>query len=617
MSEKQIPFSFLTVTERAALSPEDFGDPERRLFPVMVQQDVTLAPNRISFFPDYETLKDRIISIALKKGFKLPDVWVSTETAETKATKATEEAEDKELETAVPTFSADSINADGSIVEFELDASTKTEAKDGEWVYRTGKVFEAGKYTDKKFEISPEEMCEAIADFKPVDLDLEHMPTVLDGKLGKLEAVTLGSDGWSLIGTVRLPKWLDTQLGDAGRKVSATWDRATKRLTKLALVRNPRVKDAAVMAAFMAHEVVDKVEDATESDLQSYFQEVFEARFARQTWDGRQALQEIHDRTSRLGAVCSESNSRESKNDAKSEFVSESESKAIQQIHDFAIKGGAVCNFVATTDRQRSGESSSYYNTNNGEENSNMTFEDVKAFFKGLPDDAVDTTAINTATDTTGVDTTDAKAAELSAREEALAKAEADLANRVAELEAKALETEVKNSDNTEGENEIMANDKETIEEVGEVTGEVENSATAPSARELELEAELEALRLKDIHREAEKFADGEIRAERAYPAERETLVALFTQAMVDDKSTTVEIAFKSGDEDIKLNRVEALKALYAVRKPHGMTYEEVKEAGAQVLLAQYADDEDYLVEAENQAKAFAALRNKAVKKGE
>ncbi len=40
-------FSFLTVEERAALSPEDFGDPERRLFPVLTQEDVNFAPRRI------------------------------------------------------------------------------------------------------------------------------------------------------------------------------------------------------------------------------------------------------------------------------------------------------------------------------------------------------------------------------------------------------------------------------------------------------------------------------------------------------------------------------------------------------------------------------------------
>jgi hypothetical protein len=73
---------------------------------------------------------------------------------------------------------------------------------------------------------------------------------VLDGKLGQVVHVEASDDGEELHGIVAIPKWLDSVLDE--RKVSATWDRATKTLKGLALVRNPRVSDAALMAAFTA-----------------------------------------------------------------------------------------------------------------------------------------------------------------------------------------------------------------------------------------------------------------------------------------------------------------------------------------------------------------------------
>lgn len=559
-------FNFLTIQQRAALSPEDFGDPDRRLFPILTQEDVNLAPRRISFFPNADELKERLISIALRKGFSLPEIWVAKNEAE------------EELEATASAFSVSEISESG-IAEFELDADTKKSTNDG-WVYRTGKIFEAGQYKDKKFEISPEELCEAIADFKPVDLDLEHMPTILDGKLGRLEAVALGADGWSLIGTVKLPKWLDEQLGDADRKVSATWDRATKRLNKLALVRNPRVKDAAVMAAFVAHEFSDSVEDATEDELATALTSLLEEKFSSKTWAGKDLLQSIHDMTSRSGAVCME-NEKEFNEAKEAGFVSADEAKNIQQIHDAALRGGAQCYFI----KERSGEDSpSYYNN---QENNEMKLSDIKKFFSELPEDVE--LPVNTE-----VNSDEKKAAELSAREEAIKAAEQALADKIAAFEKAS---------------EVPAVETPAVEEPKEEV--VENSAPVPSERELQLEAELEALRKKDIQRDAEKFADAEIKAERAFPAERDALIALFTQAAADDKANEAKISFKSGEENVEVSRVDALKALYSVRKPHNLTYEEVSDLNANILVATYSEDEDFIGEAEKQAKEYAEKRRK------
>lgn len=140
---------------------------------------------------------------------------------------------------------------DLAVVAFALDAPTEAA---GEFVIRKGKLFEAGSYPDKAFEMTPEELAAAAAAFAPVPIDLEHVPTVLDGKLGEVRAVEVADDGKTLLGTVALPTWLDAAIGDAERKVSCTWNRATKRLERLALVRTPRVTDAALMAAFAESE---------------------------------------------------------------------------------------------------------------------------------------------------------------------------------------------------------------------------------------------------------------------------------------------------------------------------------------------------------------------------
>lgn len=571
-------FNFLTMEARTALSPEDFGDPDRRLFPVLTQEDVNLAPRRISVFPEADKLKERLIAIAKRKGFALPDVWIQKE-------EVAEEVADE------ATASAFSVSVDGSegIAEFELDADTKKPTDDG-WVYRTGKIFEAGQYKDKNFEITPEELCEAIADFKPVDLDLEHMPTILDGKLGKLEAVALGADGWSLIGTVKLPKWLDEQLGDADRKVSATWDRLTKKLNKLALVRNPRVKDAAVMAAFMANEFADTLEGTSEAEMSKTIESLIEehiSEFASKTWDGRSLFQSMHDMAARSGAICVET--EEKFQEAKEAgFVSSAEAKSIQQIHDTALRGGAKCSFI----KERSGnESPSYYST---EEKNKMTLEDVKNFFKSM-DDAPAAKETETSSE-------DKKAAELSAREAAVKAAEKAIAEKLAAFEQYEEARKVEETKTEVKTEEVKTEVKE--EEVAE-------HSNVPSERELQLEAELEALRKKDIQRDAEKFAEAEIKAERAFPAEKEALVALFMQAAIDDKANEAKIGFNNGGEAVQLGRVDALKALYAVRKPHNLTYEEVSDLNANILVATYSEDEDFVGEAEKQAKEYAERRKK------
>src|SRR5205085_11869415 len=92
--------------------------------------------------------------------------------------------------------------------------------------------------------------------------------------------------GDELHGIVALPKWLDGALDE--RKVSATWDRETKTLAGLALVRNPRVSDAALMAAFAVDEAVREGDSAVEA-IRTLF-----AAARHDTPEGQLVMQELH-----------------------------------------------------------------------------------------------------------------------------------------------------------------------------------------------------------------------------------------------------------------------------------------------------------------------------------
>lgn len=148
-------------------------------------------------------------------------------------------------------------------------------------VIRRRKVFEAGDFPDKDFSLSPEEALAAAATFSPVDLDLQHVPSVLDGKLGKLLSLIPVDGGRELWGDVGIPQWLDQVLQNTPVELSAAWDRATKRLMRLALVVRARIPDAVLMSAFAQ----------------------FEGR--RNSGSDQQTIQQIHDLTTGLGAMCS------------------------------------------------------------------------------------------------------------------------------------------------------------------------------------------------------------------------------------------------------------------------------------------------------------------------
>jgi hypothetical protein len=196
-------------------------------------------------------------------------------------------------------------------------AAPVTEDRD-DVVIRTGKLFEAGDYPDKAFSFDSDDLANAVATFEPCEVDLEHTSTLLDGKLGTVQRIFAGEDGTSLMGEVHLPKWLDSLLDEGERKVSATWDRTSKRLMGLALVRNPRVSDAALLSAFSASEFAGTRHD---------------------TPSGQMAMQRIHTAAVQGGAVCKRT----------AQMASRHEMTAIQQVHDTAVSHGAQCESVGAT----------------------------------------------------------------------------------------------------------------------------------------------------------------------------------------------------------------------------------------------------------------------------
>lgn len=260
-----------TKADRDALPEADFGEPASKLFPIKDQDDVDSAARLIGKAKNPDAVKKRIIGIAKRKGLKLPDAWNS---------------------------------ADHSS---DHSADFATVLDDG-MVLREGKLWEAGEYPDKDYGMTPEENWAAVQQFKPVDLGIEHCPTILDGKLGQLRDMRLTDDGQVIEGTLAIPGWLNDVIGDEPLKVSCEWDRETKTISKLGLVVSPRVTDAAVMSAY--------------------------ADFAKRhdTPEGQSAIQQIHDMAGRAGAKCQ-----------PAQMHSGHEVSGLQKIHDMSVDHGATC----------------------------------------------------------------------------------------------------------------------------------------------------------------------------------------------------------------------------------------------------------------------------------
>jgi SPP1 gp7 family putative phage head morphogenesis protein len=327
-------------------------------------------------------------------------------------------------------------------------------------VTRRGPIFKLGAYPDKQFSLSADEARRAVASFTPVAIDSEHKQSIFDGKLGQLKGVTL--DGDVLYGEMDVPQWLHDLFPEQPIPVSTTWHRQQKQIIGLALAANPRVSDAAMMTAFSA-------------------------TFARHdTFEGQQAMQELHDHAARNGAICN----------SPAKMHSAHEVSAMQKVHDTTIAHGARCNSMAAMSA-------------NTEEHPMKMFDSEfwASFFRG-----------------------------------------AQAAERAPELAPAAFGV------------------------VGEPLAKVTASADADEVKRLR--DELAKAKAERITSDATHFADEQIAGHKALPAEREAIIAAFTQAAQDDGQHGA-VTFDDGKTST--SRVAQLKAMFTARPAHTLTQELVK----------------------------------------
>lgn len=64
-----------TEDDREKIPLRDFGDPENRRYPIVTQQDVYDAARLIGHAEHPRKVKERIIEISKRKGFKIPKSW--------------------------------------------------------------------------------------------------------------------------------------------------------------------------------------------------------------------------------------------------------------------------------------------------------------------------------------------------------------------------------------------------------------------------------------------------------------------------------------------------------------------------------------------------------------
>jgi hypothetical protein len=285
--------SNLTAKQRRELPLSDFGDPGRRLYPVVDQEDVDSAARLIGKAKDPEAVKKKIIAICKRKGLTIPDAW--KETANMAALSAVTLAD-----------APSTLETDGM-------------------VRRTALITTAGAFPDHDWEITPDELKASADAFAGRGyVEIEHFKShgaasILDAHTGYVDGVWTSEDGAELWGDLVLPPWLN-EIADAnGGKVSAVFDKEAKGFLGVGLVLEPAVPEAAMLSAF--------VDFAKRHD----------------TPRGQYAVQDLHDSAVRHGAVCTAGNAT---------MASKHEAGAIQQIHDLAVDHGAKCDAVGKSGGQ-------------------------------------------------------------------------------------------------------------------------------------------------------------------------------------------------------------------------------------------------------------------------
>ncbi len=480
---------------RDKLPADQFAGPGRT-FPIATQEDVDNAARLVGHAADPAAVKAAIIRIAKKLGLDIPDAW-------------------KEKSAA---GSASHSCFSQVVALSDSDNPITAGLPEDQWITRRGLVFEAGDYDDKRFSLSPEEMLAAVAEFQPVPLSIEHIPTVLDNKLGRLASVMIDPDDpWRMLGTAELPKWLDDLLEAGERKVSCNWDRATKRITELALVRSPRVADAALLSAF--------------------------AQFAgqRHSAGDLKDLQAIHDLATKQGAACDppSTGSGAAAMTTKGSRAPMNE----QQTTTTPPQPGASAESKST------GRFAAFLRWVSGEGS------DDTAPFGGAPEQRA------------------ATAEELSklqkfAQENGIplsALAGSPAPGSAATMSAASHQGTSAQGSPTSSSRPLPLSSGADLTEVQTLRAQVDK-LQRESAERLE----------KAMSESAAAFADGEIRGLRALPAARDLLVAQYLQAARDDNAVGLVSFSKADGSTVQVSRVAILKARAEAVPPHTLTTEQV-----------------------------------------
>jgi hypothetical protein len=125
----------------------------------------------------------------------------------------------------------------------------------GRWVERECPVvFRAGDYPDKGFKLSPEELREAVEHFNRevrfANFDLEHVPTLLQNRLGGMTRLKADPDGKTFGASALIPGWFHEEMKGRPIPVSAQFHKATKRIKGFALTCDPRLDGTELLASF-------------------------------------------------------------------------------------------------------------------------------------------------------------------------------------------------------------------------------------------------------------------------------------------------------------------------------------------------------------------------------
>jgi hypothetical protein len=402
---------------------------------------------------------------------------------------------------------------------------------DDDYVLRSGLIFRFGEYPDKGFRLSADDYQAAHdGDFAPVPIDLSHTDTVLDGKMGELVAAEVRGD--ELHGTVRLRRWLDDAIGDAGRKVSCEWDRATNRLRKLSLVPNPRVTDAALFASFSAAhpEAAEREPEAVTRAIASF------ATPRKRDENLSRSMQSIHDHI-KMNHPWACDPAMMSGGDGDARFGDRPKQyKAIHALHRATVEHGAVCSGRAMMSDNPSTDTRSKTMPELTKKQSLLS----RIFFGSS---------------------------------EAPAEFAATIDDRTAgHFLAKLGEDNQADKDDRPETPAVKFSDTDEYREMKARLDAAEKAQREAADRNATFAAQLEAARKERIESDAAKFAENEVREGRATPAEFDDYRADYIEAAEADHATggTVQFADATG-ASVAGTRVDRLKARAARRPAHGL----------------------------------------------